>query len=182
MTRHRGIHFLTLRVAFFALLAAGVVDRVQGQPAWRPDKPIELIMPTAAGGANDNVARFIQKILQDHKLVPTPVVVMNKAGGNQTLAAVDLRQNARDPHHCSFPRHRCHGADTGIVQQSTRPRPDRPAAHGVQRDIGQRKLPINRCRISREAQGGPAVAFLRAGEPRGIQPHRPVAGGKVGRR
>lgn len=68
------------------------------QGAWRPEKQVEIILPTAAGGANDNVARLIQKILQDYKLVPTPVLVMNKAGGNQTLASVYLRQHPKDPH------------------------------------------------------------------------------------
>ncbi len=72
------------------------------QPGWRPDRPVEIILPTAAGGANDQMARLIQKALQDNKLVTTPIVVMNKAGGNQTLAAVYLRQNAKDPHYLLY--------------------------------------------------------------------------------
>lgn len=74
----------------------------QAQGGWRPSKAVEIILPTAAGGANDNMARLIQKCLQEHKIVTTPIVVMNKAGGNQTLGAVYLRQNAKDPHYLLY--------------------------------------------------------------------------------
>jgi putative tricarboxylic transport membrane protein len=73
-----------------------------GQPAWRPEKAVEIIVPTAAGGTNDQMARLMQKILQDHKLTPMPVVVMNKAGGNQTLAIVYLNQHPLDPHYLLY--------------------------------------------------------------------------------
>ena len=56
-----------------------------GQAAWRPEKPVELVTASAAGGSNDRVARVIQKIMQDEKLAPVPVSVLNKPGGNQTL-------------------------------------------------------------------------------------------------
>jgi tripartite-type tricarboxylate transporter receptor subunit TctC len=118
MTGRCSTPFFLLRAACVVLLAVSGVARAQGQPAWRPDKAVELILPTAAGGANDNVARLIQKVLQDHKIVPTPVVVLNKAGGNQTLAAVYLRQNARDPHHLLFSTSSVFTAQiTGIIQQ-----------------------------------------------------------------
>ena len=70
--------------------------------AWTPQKAVEVVVPTAAGGANDNIARLIQTILQDKKLVPTPVLVMNKAGGNQTLASVYVRQHPNDPHYLLY--------------------------------------------------------------------------------
>ena len=118
MARRQGMHRLARRMAVLVLLAAGAGDPAQGQPSWRPEKPVEIILPTAAGGANDNVARLIQKILQDQKLVPTPVLVMNKAGGNQTLAPVYLRQNARDPHYLLFSTSSVFTTQiTGLVQQ-----------------------------------------------------------------
>ena len=80
------------------LLLAGNVA-AQG---WTPQKPVEIAVPTASGGANDNAARLMQKILQDHKLVPTPVLVMNKPGGNQTLASVYVRQHPNDPHYLLY--------------------------------------------------------------------------------
>ena len=74
----------------------------RAQPAWQPEKPVEIILPTAAGGTNDQMARLMQKILQDHKLVPQPVVVMNKPGGNQTLAVVYHNQHPQDPHYLLY--------------------------------------------------------------------------------
>jgi len=88
------------------------------QSAWRPEKQIEIILPTAAGGANDNVARLIQRIMQDYKLVPTPVLVMNKAGGNQTLATVYLRQHPKDPHYLLYSTSTVFTTQiTGLTQQ-----------------------------------------------------------------
>jgi len=101
-----------------ALLTALAARGASGQPAWRPEKAVEIIVPTGAGGLNDVMARLIQRILQDQKLTPTPVVVMNKAGGNQTLAAVYLRQHPGDPHYLLYSTSSVFTAEiTGLVQQ-----------------------------------------------------------------
>jgi putative tricarboxylic transport membrane protein len=68
------------------------------QSAWRPDKPVELIIPTAPGANNDRMVRIVQKVLQDQKLVTTPVLAINKPGGNQHLAVLYLGQRGADPH------------------------------------------------------------------------------------
>ena len=70
-----------------------------GQPAWRPEKQVEIILPTAPGGGNDTVARLMQKMLQDQKLVTTPILVMNKAGGNQTVSVAYHAKHRADPHY-----------------------------------------------------------------------------------
>ena len=64
--------------------------------------PIEIIIPTAAGGINDQVSRLIQKTLQDGKLVGVPVIPTNKAGGNQLLAIAYLNQYAGNPHYLLY--------------------------------------------------------------------------------
>lgn len=69
-----------------------------GQSAWRPEKPVELIIPTGPGANNDRMVRLIQKILQDRKLVATPVVASNRPGGNQTLALTYVTQRSADAH------------------------------------------------------------------------------------
>ncbi len=90
----------------------------EAQAPWRPTKAVEIILPTAAGGANDQMARLIQKGLQDNKLVTTPIVVINKAGGNQTLGAVYLRQNAKDPHYLLYSTSSVFTTQiTGLTQQ-----------------------------------------------------------------
>ena len=106
---------LRLLGAFCVLAVAG---SVWGQAAWHPTKAVEIILPTAAGGANDQMARLIQKVLQDNKLISTPIVVMNKAGGNQTLASLYLRQNAKDPHYLLYSTSSVFTAQiTGLTQQ-----------------------------------------------------------------
>lgn len=79
-----------------AMLAA---PAAHAQSAWRPDKTVEIIVPTGAGGNNDKMARLIQKILQEQKLVTTPPVVMNKPGGNQLLGFVYLTQHTGNGHY-----------------------------------------------------------------------------------
>lgn len=91
-----------LAMPVLAVLTLLGASPAQGQGGWKPSKPVEIILPTAAGGANDNMARLIQKALQDNKIVQSPLVVMNKAGGNQTLGALYLRQNAKDPHYLLY--------------------------------------------------------------------------------
>jgi putative tricarboxylic transport membrane protein len=72
------------------------------QTAWRPEKPVEIIVPTGAAGINDSNARLIQKSLQEQKLTSVPVLVQNKPGGNQSLAVVHLNQHAGDPHYLLY--------------------------------------------------------------------------------
>ncbi len=66
---------------------------------WRPERAIEIITSSDAGGSNDQVARAMQKLLQDAKQLPVPINVMNKPGGNQTLAVVYLQSFAANPHY-----------------------------------------------------------------------------------
>ena len=72
------------------------------QPAWRPEKNVEVILGTAAGGINDRVVRVMQNIFQEQKLTGVPVLPINKPGGNQTLAVVYLNQHAADPHYLLY--------------------------------------------------------------------------------
>ena len=86
-------------VIFIALL---LTTAVSAQPAWRPDKTVEFIVPTVAGGNSDKLTRLAQRILQERKLVTTPSVVFNRTGGNQTLALLYTLQHAGDAHYVLF--------------------------------------------------------------------------------
>lgn len=66
-----------IKLALAATLPV-LTDRVQAQPAW-PTKPVRLVVPYAAGGGTDAVARLIaERITQDTKW---PIIVDNKPGG-----------------------------------------------------------------------------------------------------
>lgn len=77
-------------------LAAGHAMAAEG--GWQPQSSVEIVVPTGAGGENDRVARFIQRIIEQKKLAATPVVVVNKAGGNQVLATAYVAKKTADPH------------------------------------------------------------------------------------
>ena len=83
------------------ILAAALAATAAWGQAWRPEKPVEIIVPTGAGGINDQNARLIQKSFQDQKL-PVPVLTINKPGGNQSIAVVYLTQHPADPHYLFY--------------------------------------------------------------------------------
>lgn len=91
-----------LSIAVWIAVAAQMATEALSQPAWRPEKAVEIILPTAAGGINDLVARVMQKIMQDERLVAVPILPINKAGGNQVLAMVYLNQHPADAHYLLY--------------------------------------------------------------------------------
>ena len=65
---------------------------------WKPEKPVEFVVPVQGGGSLDQAARAVQQIWQEKKLVNVPVSVVNKPGGGQSLSMIYVHQAARDPH------------------------------------------------------------------------------------
>lgn len=102
MSLQRYARSVLLFALFAASLAAPSGSGAWAQSPWRPDKTVEIIVPTGAAGINDSNARLIQKTLVEQKLVTVPALVMNKAGGNQSLAVVYLNQHAADPHYLFY--------------------------------------------------------------------------------
>ncbi len=71
---------------------------IAAAPAWAPEKNIEIVINTAPGSGQDVTGRFMQKILQEQKLVASPVTVVNKPGGGGAIAYGYLNQHQRDGH------------------------------------------------------------------------------------
>lgn len=69
---------------------------------WHPEKNIEVIVGTAPGSNQDAVARRVQKIWQDQKLLPVPQTIINKAGGGGEIGWIYLAQFAGDAHYISM--------------------------------------------------------------------------------
>jgi tripartite-type tricarboxylate transporter receptor subunit TctC len=67
----------------------------QAQPNW-PSKPVTLVVPFAAGGGADTVARSVATQLQQR--IGQPVVVENKPGAGGSLAADAVRRTPADGH------------------------------------------------------------------------------------
>ncbi len=72
---------------------------VCAQPAWKPDKPVEILVGTSAGGPQDHLGRLVQKVLQDERLLATPVSVINKPGGGGAIGLAYLNQHPGDAHY-----------------------------------------------------------------------------------
>jgi putative tricarboxylic transport membrane protein len=66
---------------------------------WKPSSPVEIIVPSGAGGGTDRTARVVQQILQKNQLVSVPVTVVNKTGGGGTLALTYLDQFRGNAHY-----------------------------------------------------------------------------------
>jgi putative tricarboxylic transport membrane protein len=69
-----------------------------GQAEWRPSRNVEIVVQAGAGGASDRMARTIQKIMQEKRLVESPATVVNKVGGGGALAYNYVNQHPGDAH------------------------------------------------------------------------------------
>lgn len=84
------------------LLAVGLGGALFGVAAiaadWKPDRHVEVVVPTGPGSGVDNTARTLQSILQTRKLIETPVSVTHKPGGSYGVALAYLSQFPGDAH------------------------------------------------------------------------------------
>ena len=62
------------------------------QPAWKPEKSVEIIVGTSPGGPQDHLGRMLQKVLQESRALDVPVSVENKPGGGGAVALAFLSQ------------------------------------------------------------------------------------------
>ena len=60
---------------------------------WKPDKPVELVATNAPGGGSDRIGRILIKILQERRIVATPVNLVNKPGGGSSVAYNYINQH-----------------------------------------------------------------------------------------
>src|SRR5687768_11950434 len=82
--------YACLASAFAIWLAPG---EARAQPSY-PNKPIRMIVPFAAGGSTDTLARAVAQKLSDN--LGQTVFVENRAGGNATIGSEALRRSSPD--------------------------------------------------------------------------------------
>ena len=81
-----------------ALFAAGAVQ-AQG---WKPDKHVELIVPTGAGGSLDATGRTLQRVWDMEKLLGGATSsIVNKPGGGHAVGYTYMMEHKADPHYLS---------------------------------------------------------------------------------
>jgi tripartite-type tricarboxylate transporter receptor subunit TctC len=70
-----------LKAKLITTLIATALYATAASAAWVPEKPVEFIVASGAGGGTDIFARTIQSIILKYKLMSAPIVVLNKGGG-----------------------------------------------------------------------------------------------------
>lgn len=87
------------RRAVNALLAGTTLAVAMGTGAalaadWQPDRPINIIVPWAAGGSTDQVTRVVAPLLEE--ALGTPIVVVNQPGASGSIGTGEALKADRD--------------------------------------------------------------------------------------
>ena len=87
---------MTIRHAIIvaALLCAGAAHAQN----WSPQKNIELVVGFVPGGGMDRTARVLDRLLTANQLVNSSISVVNKPGGNSSIAHAYISQRPPDGH------------------------------------------------------------------------------------
>ena len=85
--------------AALALAGAALIAPAEAQNAWKPERNIEILVPSAPGGGFDRTGRTIQKVAQSLKLINVSTSIMNKSGGGGAIGWAYLSQFKGDAHH-----------------------------------------------------------------------------------
>jgi len=94
-------HLMRSMLSMGLLIAVCLLPAV-GFPAWQPSRPVQYIVPWAAGGGSDIIARQVVAIIESEKLSPVPFVVENRVGGNAMVALNYVMGKKGDPHTLMF--------------------------------------------------------------------------------
>lgn len=69
---------------------------------WTPNRQVEVLIGTAAGGALDRTGRVLQQAIQNRKLAPVPLNIVNKVGGGGAVSWAYMNQKPGDGHYLSI--------------------------------------------------------------------------------
>lgn len=84
----------------FAALALALVAPLANAQANYPDRPITLVVPTAAAGGTDTIGRFIGERLS--RLLKQSVIIENKPGANGVLGTDNVIRAPADGYRLLF--------------------------------------------------------------------------------
>jgi len=80
-------------------LGSFAIARTAAAQAWRPTRDVEFVIPFAVGGGADLMARVIQRIITEERLVPVALNPVNRPGGGGAVGLAYVAASRRnDPH------------------------------------------------------------------------------------
>ena len=85
-----------LRNLVFMMTAICIAGTGYAAEIWAPDRAVEIIAGSGAGGAQDRTARTMQKIWKERNIIVVPVNVVNKPGGGGAISMAYLNQQGSD--------------------------------------------------------------------------------------
>jgi putative tricarboxylic transport membrane protein len=86
-----------------AMVAAALFALAAGEAqAYKPTRPVEVVVHTGPGGGSDLLARAVATMMEKEKLLPVRMQVVNKTGGGSAVAAAYLAEKAGDPNTIGF--------------------------------------------------------------------------------
>jgi putative tricarboxylic transport membrane protein len=88
MTIRKWLSGIALACASAACLAQGA--------SWSPERNVEIVVGSAPGGSNDRTARFVEKVLREHKLINSTMSVVNRPGGGGNIYLTYVSQRPPD--------------------------------------------------------------------------------------
>ena len=85
-----------LKLAVCSTLAASPMSAMAD--GWEPSRPIDFTIMAGPGGGADQIARFVQSVVDANDMTNRPLIPTNRGGGSGAEALLHLN-DARDPDH-----------------------------------------------------------------------------------
>ena len=89
--------FTARSLSALTVAAIALAVPVAGHAAWEPTKPVEFVVPAGTGGGADQMARFLQGVIQKNNLMKQPMIVVNKSGGAGAEGFLAIKEAKGDP-------------------------------------------------------------------------------------
>jgi putative tricarboxylic transport membrane protein len=83
-----------MKRALSTALALALAAAAPVHAAW-PDKPIKVVVPFEPGGTSDLLGRLVQKAVEDQKLLPQPITIVN-VKGHFSIGSIQLKNAPPD--------------------------------------------------------------------------------------
>lgn len=85
---------VVLAVSCGLVIGASAVQGLSAETAWKPKKPVNLVVPWGAGGATDGVSRQTAMVLE--KLIGQKIVVVNQPGASGSVGTKNVLDKPKE--------------------------------------------------------------------------------------